>query len=168
VIACLEDTDLNWRIQLAGEPLVFATDAVAQCRLRPEARGAAMRSWSSGSGGRWPASRYGAVWSALRAAEQSTSGGWEASVTTVTSRSAVRRVTVRGAKVARPVGGVRSRRDPARRRDSWNQPGARAKERGEAPEAGRQPSGAVCRRPRTDPGLHSVRLVVGMDGWRCT
>ncbi len=35
----LEDTDLCWRLQLAGVPLGFAGDAVVHVRLRPDLRG---------------------------------------------------------------------------------------------------------------------------------
>jgi len=44
VVGCLEDTDLCWRIQLAGTPLVFAPDAVMHVRLRSSLR----TMWSQG------------------------------------------------------------------------------------------------------------------------
>ncbi len=38
-VGCLEDTDLCWRIQLSGVPLVFWPDAVLHVRLRSSLRG---------------------------------------------------------------------------------------------------------------------------------
>ena len=38
VVGCLEDTDLCWRIQLDGVPLVFSPEAVMQVRLRSSLR----------------------------------------------------------------------------------------------------------------------------------
>ena len=43
-LGCLEDTDLCWRVQLAGVPLVFWPDAVVHVRLRSTMR----RMWSQG------------------------------------------------------------------------------------------------------------------------
>ena len=43
-LTCLEDTDLCWRVQLAGYPLVFWPDAVVHVRLRSSARG----QWAQG------------------------------------------------------------------------------------------------------------------------
>ncbi len=43
-LGCLEDTDFCWRVQLAGEPLVFRPDAVVHVRLRTTFR----RIWGQG------------------------------------------------------------------------------------------------------------------------
>jgi glycosyltransferase involved in cell wall biosynthesis len=43
-VGCLEDTDLCWRIQLTGVPLVFAPEAVMHVRLRSSLSGM----WSQG------------------------------------------------------------------------------------------------------------------------
>jgi glycosyltransferase involved in cell wall biosynthesis len=43
-LQCLEDTDLCWRVQLAGYPLVFWPDAMVHVRLRSSARG----QWAQG------------------------------------------------------------------------------------------------------------------------
>lgn len=63
----LQDTDLCWRAQLAGERLVYVPDAVVHMRLRQGVVGAWRQGRSSGMGQRWLAARYGAVGAALAA-----------------------------------------------------------------------------------------------------
>ncbi|GIG24527.1 glycosyltransferase family 2 protein [Cellulomonas denverensis] len=57
----LQDTDLCWRAQLSGTPLVFAPDAVVHMRLRRGLRGAWRQGRNTGMGERWLAARYGAL-----------------------------------------------------------------------------------------------------------
>lgn len=44
----LEDTELSWRLQLAGYELVFAADALVHIRFRPTARGSFRQSFGYG------------------------------------------------------------------------------------------------------------------------
>lgn len=44
----LEDTDLTWRLQLAGHTLAFAPDAVVHIRFRPDLRGSFWQSYGYG------------------------------------------------------------------------------------------------------------------------
>lgn len=55
----LQDTDLCWRAQLSGTPLVFAPDAVVHMRLRRGLRGAWRQGRNTGMGERWLTTRYG-------------------------------------------------------------------------------------------------------------
>jgi hypothetical protein len=57
----LQDTDLCWRAQLAGESLAFEPAAVVHMRLRRGVRGAWRQGRNSGMGQRWLAARYGSV-----------------------------------------------------------------------------------------------------------
>jgi hypothetical protein len=52
------DTDLCWRIQLAGVPLVWLPTAVVHVRLRGGLRASARQGYSYGTGERWLALRY--------------------------------------------------------------------------------------------------------------
>ncbi|HEY0188880.1 MAG TPA: glycosyltransferase [Cellulomonas sp.] len=61
----LEDTDLCWRVQLAGVPLVWLPDAVVHVRLRGGLRASARQGYSYGTGERWLALRYREVQSRL-------------------------------------------------------------------------------------------------------
>ncbi|WP_282947094.1 glycosyltransferase family A protein [Cellulomonas endometrii] len=54
----LEDTDLCWRVQLAGVPLTWAPDAVLHVRLRGDLRSAARQGFHYGTGERWLSRRY--------------------------------------------------------------------------------------------------------------
>lgn len=54
----LEDTDLCWRLQLSGIPLVWVPDAVVQVRLRGSLGSAWQQGYHYGSGERWLARRY--------------------------------------------------------------------------------------------------------------
>jgi hypothetical protein len=54
----LEDTDLCWRIQLAGVPLTWLPEAVVHVRLRAGLRSAARQGYDYGTGERWLALRY--------------------------------------------------------------------------------------------------------------
>lgn len=54
----LEDTDLCWRVQLAGVPLTWAPDAVLHIRLRGTLRSSVQQGYHYGSGDRWLARRY--------------------------------------------------------------------------------------------------------------
>ncbi|GIG24534.1 glycosyltransferase family 2 protein [Cellulomonas denverensis] len=54
----LEDTDLCWRLQLAGVALGWAPEAVVQVRLRGTLRSALSQGYHYGSGERWLARRY--------------------------------------------------------------------------------------------------------------
>lgn len=54
----LEDTDLCWRLQLAGVPLVWTPEALVHVRLRGTLRSAFSQGYHYGSGERWLARRY--------------------------------------------------------------------------------------------------------------
>ncbi|GIG36619.1 glycosyltransferase family 2 protein [Cellulomonas pakistanensis] len=54
----LEDTDLCWRVQLAGVPLVWVPEAVLHVRLRGSMWSAARQGYHYGTGERWLALRY--------------------------------------------------------------------------------------------------------------
>jgi hypothetical protein len=54
----LEDTDLCWRVQLAGVPLVHLPAAVVHVRLRGGLRASARQGYDYGTGERWLALRY--------------------------------------------------------------------------------------------------------------
>ncbi len=54
----LEDTDLCWRVQLAGQPLVEVPEAVVHVRLRPSVRGTVRQAFSYGRGERWLTERF--------------------------------------------------------------------------------------------------------------
>ncbi|MEV7973342.1 glycosyltransferase [Cellulomonas sp. NPDC089187] len=54
----LEDTDLCWRVQLAGVPLIWTPQALVHVRLRGTLRSALGQGYHYGSGERWLARRY--------------------------------------------------------------------------------------------------------------
>jgi GT2 family glycosyltransferase len=54
----LEDTDLCWRVQLAGVPLTWVPEAVLHVRLRGSVRSSAQQGYHYGTGERWLALRY--------------------------------------------------------------------------------------------------------------
>ncbi len=63
----LEDTDLCWRVQLAGVPLVWLPGAVVHVRLRGSLRKAARQGHDYGTGEKWLALRYREQEARLRA-----------------------------------------------------------------------------------------------------
>lgn len=63
----LEDTDLCWRLQLAGAPLTWAPDALVHVRLRGTLRTAARQGFDYGTGERWLTLRYRDLADALAA-----------------------------------------------------------------------------------------------------
>ncbi|GAB3265703.1 glycosyltransferase [Kineosporia babensis] len=58
-VGTLEDTDLCWRIQLAGTPLIFAPDAVVHVRLRTSFSKMWRQGWSYGHAAALLERRYG-------------------------------------------------------------------------------------------------------------
>lgn len=54
----LEDTDLCWRVQLAGVPLTWVPEAVLHVRLRGTLRSTLQQGYHYGSGEHWLALRY--------------------------------------------------------------------------------------------------------------
>jgi glycosyltransferase involved in cell wall biosynthesis len=54
----LEDTDLCWRLQLAGVPLIWTPEAVVHVRLRGTLRSALRQGYHYGSGELWLSRRY--------------------------------------------------------------------------------------------------------------
>ncbi|HEY0216147.1 MAG TPA: glycosyltransferase family A protein [Cellulomonas sp.] len=54
----LEDTDLCWRVQLSGVPLVYRPEAVVHVRLRGGLRASARQGYDYGTGERWLGLRY--------------------------------------------------------------------------------------------------------------
>lgn len=54
----LEDTDLCWRVQLAGVPLTWVPEAVLHVRLRGSVWSSARQGYHYGTGERWLALRY--------------------------------------------------------------------------------------------------------------
>ncbi|HEY6796696.1 MAG TPA: glycosyltransferase [Kineosporiaceae bacterium] len=58
-IRWLEDTDLSWRAQLAGIPLVFCPDVVVHVRLRRTFRSMVVQGWQYGVAQAWLEERYG-------------------------------------------------------------------------------------------------------------
>ncbi|MCG7287475.1 glycosyltransferase family 2 protein [Cellulomonas sp. ACRRI] len=54
----LEDTDLCWRVQLAGVPLTWVPEAVLHVRLRGSVWSSAQQGYHYGTGERWLALRY--------------------------------------------------------------------------------------------------------------
>jgi GT2 family glycosyltransferase len=63
----LEDTDLCWRVQLAGVPLTWAPEAVLHVRLRGTLRSTLQQGYHYGSGEHWLALRYREQQGRLRA-----------------------------------------------------------------------------------------------------
>ncbi len=55
----LEDTDLCWRVQLAGTPLIFADRAVVHVRLRSTLSGMWRQGWGYGHADALLEERYG-------------------------------------------------------------------------------------------------------------
>jgi cellulose synthase/poly-beta-1,6-N-acetylglucosamine synthase-like glycosyltransferase len=81
-LPCLEDTDLCWRVQLAGCPLVFWPDALVHVRLRSSLRGMWTQGRNYGAATADLEQRYGAMMSVGDAAPESLS----AATLTVTPR----------------------------------------------------------------------------------
>ena len=60
-VRILEDTDLSWRIQAAGTPLMFAPDAVVHVRLRSTFSGMWRQGWGYGHAQALLEERFGAA-----------------------------------------------------------------------------------------------------------
>jgi glycosyltransferase involved in cell wall biosynthesis len=93
----LEDTDLCWRLRLAGVPLVWVPEALVHVRLRGSLRTAFRQGYHYGSGEHWLARRYREQVSTTASVEPAGPHSGRA-----------RRLLHRGAVTARALGRVRS------------------------------------------------------------
>lgn len=105
----LEDTDLCWRLQLAGVGLAWVPEAVVQVRLRGTLRSALSQGYHYGSGERWLARRYRDQVAAAAVAAGSSAVPGPATATPVAPpREPSHRLLHRGFATLRSLAGVRS------------------------------------------------------------
>jgi len=99
----LEDTDLCWRVQLAGVPLTWVPEAVLHVRLRGTLRSTLQQGYHYGSGEHWLALRYREQEERLRSIAEA-GAGQEAPVVPATGGTTPRPAARAAAKAARVVG----------------------------------------------------------------
>jgi len=106
----LEDTDLCWRVQLAGVPLTWVPEAVLHVRLRGSVRSSAQQGYHYGTGERWLALRYREQEDRLRALASAGAPAAEAVAAAVPAAGAV--VAAEGPAAGRPGSGEPAAADP--------------------------------------------------------
>uniref|UniRef100_UPI0018A9F859 glycosyltransferase family 2 protein n=1 Tax=Cellulomonas hominis TaxID=156981 RepID=UPI0018A9F859 len=106
----LEDTDLCWRVQLAGVPLTWVPEAVLHVRLRGSVRSSAQQGYHYGTGERWLALRYREQEDRLRALASAGAPAAEAVAAAVPAVGAV--VAAEGPAAGRPGSGEPAATDP--------------------------------------------------------
>ncbi|HYQ76796.1 glycosyltransferase family A protein [Cellulomonas sp.] len=110
----LEDTDLCWRVQLAGVPLTWAPEAVLHVRLRGTLRSTLQQGYHYGSGEHWLALRYREQQGRLRALAAGTAAG--AGAASGARAVPAGAVPAAGAAVAVPPAGATAHPHPGWRR----------------------------------------------------
>lgn len=131
----LEDTDLCWRVQLAGVPLTWVPEAVLHVRLRGSVRSSAQQGYHYGTGERWLALRYREQEDRLRALASAGAPAAEAVAAAVPAVGAV--VAAEGPAAGRPGSGEPAATDPGTADPAPADPAAADPRGGDTGAAGR-------------------------------